>query len=87
VGQFKIGIEKSQQQFRDCQGEMNHYQQQIHDLKIVIATNEVNYRETFAMVAEKSKENAYLKNELVSMKQANDSVLDQVNFLPLLCIR
>lgn len=50
----------------------------MNELKIAITANEVNHRETINVISEKSKENAYLKNELHNMKQANDAILDQV---------
>jgi hypothetical protein len=50
-------------------------------LKIVIATSEGNHRETLAIFSEKSKENAYLKNELANFKQANDTILGQVIYI------
>jgi hypothetical protein len=46
----------------------------------VISTSEGNYRETLNVVAEKSKENAYLKNELNQFKQSKEQYLDQVSF-------
>lgn len=50
----------------------------MNELKMAISANEINHRETLNMIAEKSKENVYLKNELNNIKQANDAVLDQV---------
>lgn len=50
----------------------------MNELKMAISANEINHRETLNIIAEKSKENVYLKNELNNMKQANDAVLDQV---------
>lgn len=50
----------------------------MNELKIAIASNEINHRETLNMISEKSKENAFLKNELNNMKQANDAIMDQV---------
>ena len=49
-------------------------------MKIVIATSEGNHRETLGIVSEKSKENAYLKNEISNFKQANESIINQVSF-------
>lgn len=79
IGQFKSAVEKAQQQYRDCHNEYVLGQQQINDLKLMMATSEVNHRETLTVVSEKSKENALLKNELNNMRQTNESVLDQVN--------
>jgi hypothetical protein len=78
VSQFKIGVEKSQQQYRDFHQELIQAQQQARDLKIVIATSEGNHRETLEVVSEKSKENAFLKNELSKLKHSNESMMDQV---------
>ena len=50
----------------------------INELKIAIASNEINHRETLNMISEKTKENSFLKNELNNMKQANDAIMDQV---------
>lgn len=50
----------------------------MNELKMAISANEINHRETLNIIAEKSKENVYLKNELNNMNQANDAVLDQV---------
>ena len=79
VSQFKIGVEKSQQQYRECHQELVQTQQQVRDLKIVIATSEGNHRETLEVVSEKSKENAFLKNELSKLKHSNESMMDQVD--------
>ena len=62
------------------------YSKKIHELKIVISTSEGNYRETLNVVAEKSKENAYLKNELNQLKQSKEQYLDQVIFSVFLLI-
>ena len=51
----------------------------MNEWKIAIAANEINHRETMTVISEKSKENAFLKNELNNMKQTNDAILDQVN--------
>lgn len=53
----------------------------MNELKIAIAANEINHRETMTVISEKSKENAFLKNELNNMKQTNDAILDQVSNL------
>lgn len=50
----------------------------MNELKIAIARNEANHRETLNIIGEKSKENVFLKNEINNMKQANEAVLDQV---------
>ncbi len=54
-------------------------QQQLKDLKVIVTTSESNHRETLGIVADKSKENAYLKNEIHNLKQANDQILDQIS--------
>lgn len=46
---------------------------------MIVTTSESNHRETLGIVADKSKENAYLKNEIHNLKQANDQVLDQIS--------
>lgn len=58
----------------------------MNELKMAISANEINHRETLNIIAEKSKENVYLKNELNNMKQANDAVLDQVKIYIILLI-
>lgn len=78
IEQFKLAVEKAQQQYRDCHSEYMIGQQQINDMKVLITTMECHNRETMSAVAEKSKENAQLKNEIKSMKQNNESILDQV---------
>ena len=79
VSQFKVGFEKAQQQYRETHAELVQSQQQLKDLKIIVTTSESNHRETLGIVADKSKENAYLKNEIHNLKQANDQILDQIS--------
>ena len=50
----------------------------MNELKIAIAANEINHRETMTVISEKSKENANLKNELSNLKQMNETLIDQV---------
>lgn len=50
-------------------------------MKITISTVECQNKETVNIVGEKSKENAYLKNELANLRKSNDNYSNQTSQL------
>jgi len=68
VEQFKRVIENSQAKFRVCHSDLLQSQQQVADLKAALASSDCSSKETLAIVAEKSKENAALKSDCAQLK-------------------
>ena len=53
----------------------------INELKLLIAASDGNYRETLSVLADKSKENAHLKNDLSNLSHAKESLSDKMTHL------
>lgn len=81
VSQFKCVIDSSHQKYKQCHSELAQSQQHVLDLKAVVSTGEFNNKETLKIVAEKSRENAQLKNELCNARRLAEEQAAQVTTL------
>ena len=80
--QLQSELEKSQQQYRNCQSELVSQEQSVYDLRAQVTSVQGNHKEAIEQLQERTHQLAVTKNDMTRVQQQGHAMAQEVGLNP-----
>ena len=84
--QLQSELEKSLQQYRNCQSELVSQEQSVYDLRVQLTSIQGNHKEAMEQLQERTHQLAVTKNDMTRVQQQGHAMAQEVRLKCALCL-